>query len=206
MENEIWKDIEGYEGRYQVSNLGNVRSLKFRNQKLIKNLTLTTNNNGYKMVALNNKNKTKFFLVHRLVATAFIKNPNNYPVVNHKDENPQNNHVDNLEWCTQSYNCIYSMNIHPKRREKTIDNLREYSSRNKRGVPHKHYKQVAILDDDNKIISIYENAATAAKELGLYACNVIRVCKANAHLIIGNRQEITKKRRTGGHIFVFLED
>lgn len=206
MENEIWKDIKGFEGLYQVSNLGNVRSLKYRNQKLVKNLTPQTNNHGYKVVGLGENGKTKFALVHRLVATAFIDNPNNYPVVNHKDENPLNNRVDNLEWSTYSYNCIYSMDIHPERREKLIENLKKYSPRNKKGVPHKHYKRVAILDDKNDIISIYENATKAAEVLGLRICNITEVCKANAHLIVGNKEQIVKKRRTGGHIFVFLGD
>lgn len=131
---EIWKDIEGYEGKYQVSNLGNVRSLRFRNQNFSKDLTQKTNNKGYKVVNLTDNSKNKPALVHRLVAMAFIDNPNNFPVVNHKDENPQNNHVDNLEWCTYSYNTIYSMNIHPERKRINADNLEKYSPRNKKGV------------------------------------------------------------------------
>lgn len=206
MENEIWKDIEGFEGRYQVSNLGNVRSLRYKNQKLVKKLTLRTNNHGYKVTGLGENGKTKFVLVHRLVAMAFIDNPNNYPIVNHKDENPLNNHVDNLEWCNYSYNRIYSMNMHPERREELVENLAKYTKRNKKGIPHKYCNRVAILDDNNEIIKIYENATKAAIVLGLRTCNVTEVCKANAHIIIGDKQQIVKKRRTGGHIFVFLED
>ena len=202
---EIWKDIQGYEGRYQVSNYGNVRSLNYKNQKLVKNLTLRTNNHGYKMVGLGDKGKTKIFLVHRLVATAFIKNPNNYPIVNHKDENPLNNHADNLEWCNYSHNRVYSMDLHPERRKSLIDNLKKYSPRTHKGTPHKYFKRVAIVNDDNNIISVYENAAMAAKVLGLQTCNVTEVCKANTHLIIGKRQHTVKRRRTGGNTFVFLE-
>lgn len=206
MENEIWKDVVGYEGRYQVSSLGNVRSLKFKNQNITKTLAQKLSNKGYKVVQFSDKKRNKPALVHRLVAAAFIDNPNNYPIVNHKDENPQNNRVDNLEWCSYSYNRIYSMNIHPELRKELVDNLMEYSPRNKKGVPHKYYNRVAILDDDNTIIRIYENAATAAQLLGLQTCNVTEACKANAHLTIGNKQQLVKKRRTGGHIFVFLED
>lgn len=197
---EIWKDIKGFEGKYQVSNLGNVRSLRFRNQNFSKDLTQKINNKGYKVVNLTDNSKNKPALVHRLVAMAFVDNPNNYPIVNHKDENPQNNHVDNLEWCTYSYNRIYSMDIHPERRKELAENLARYSTRNKKGVPHKFRNQVAILDDNNNIIKVYDNAVTAASVLGLCTCNVTEVCKAN------KKRQIGKKRRTGGYIFEFLEE
>lgn len=197
---EVWKDIEGYEGHYQISNLGDVKSLGFRNQKIEKILTQRTNNQGYRVVGLNKKGKTKLVLVHRLVALAFIDNPNNCPIVNHKDENPLNNNADNLEWCTYSYNRTYSMNMHPERRVELVEKLMEYSPRTKKGVPHKYNNKVAIFDDSNDIIRIYENAATAAKTLGLQACNVTEVCKAN------QTRQIGKKRRTGGHIFEFIEE
>ena len=200
MKKEIWKPVVGYEGLYEVSNFGNVKSLGFRNQKFSRNLTQKTNNKGYKVVALSEKMKTKLVLVHRLVAMAFIDNPNDYPIVNHKDENPQNNHADNLEWCTYSYNTTYSMNIHPERRKNNVDNIRKYSPRNKKGVPHKYNNQVAIIVEDNNVIKIYENAATAAKELEIQTCNVLEVCKAN------KKRQIGKKRKTGGHIFEFIEE
>lgn len=104
---EIFLDIEGYEGLYQVSNLGNVKSLNYHNTKKEKILKPRITINGYLKVSLC-KNKTiKYFLVHRLVANAFIENPNNYPIINHKDENKQNNVVSNLEWCTNKYNTNY---------------------------------------------------------------------------------------------------
>lgn len=99
---EIWKDIEGYEGLYQVSNMGRVRSLR-KNIILKKSIT----NRGYERVVLFIGNKPKGFTVHRLVAMAFIPNPDNLPQVNHKDENKTNNCAGNLEWCTQEYNHNY---------------------------------------------------------------------------------------------------
>ena len=114
---EIWKDILGYEGYYQVSNFGNVKSMDRIVER--KNngtgnlplksriLSLNTYPRGYKRVTLRKNNISKSFFVHRLVAEAFIPNPNNYPYVNHKDENPSNNHSDNLEWCTNEYNMSY---------------------------------------------------------------------------------------------------
>lgn len=108
---EIWKNIKGYENSYQVSNLGNVRSLTrkintfngFRTTKgkLLK--PLITNRNYYR-VCLKSHQKNKYCFIHRLVAEAFIPNPNNYPVINHIDGNTLNNSVSNLEWCTQSHN------------------------------------------------------------------------------------------------------
>jgi hypothetical protein len=200
MENEIWRDIVGFEGRYQVSNWGNVKSLRFRNQKISKNLSQKTNNQGYKIVQLCERKRNIPLLVHRLVAMAFVENPNDYPIVNHKDENPLNNNANNLEWCTYSYNRIYSMDMHPEMRKELVENLTKYSTRNKKGVPHKHYKRVAIFDDNNCMITIYNNASTAAKVLGLQTCNVTEVCKAN------QTRQIGKKRRTGGHIFEFIEE
>ena len=115
MENEIWKDIEGYEGLYQVSNYGNVRSLNYANRGFVKKLVPKISNRGYQWVELAQNGKRRQITIHRIVATAFINNPNNYPVVNHKDENKTNNNVENLEWCTRSYNVKYSMERHPER-------------------------------------------------------------------------------------------
>ena len=97
---EEWRDIKGYEGLYQVSNLGRVRSKR----KILKG---TPDKDGYLRVALCKNGTRKYFGIHRLVAIAFIYNANNYPCVNHKDENKTNNRVKNLEWCTIAYNNCY---------------------------------------------------------------------------------------------------
>lgn len=104
---EIWKDIPGYEGKYQVSNRGEVKSLNYRGSGELKLLKQNTDKNGYKQVSLYKNGKRKNHFVHRLVAMAFLPNPNNLSIVNHKDENPSNNNVNNLEWCTQEYNLNY---------------------------------------------------------------------------------------------------
>lgn len=111
---EIWKNIASYEGKYQVSNLGRVKSLPRivvqTNKKTypIKEriLTLSKETNGYIGVTLNDNGK-KRFLVHRLVAQAFLCNPLNLPQVNHKDLDKTNNKADNLEWMTKSENQIH---------------------------------------------------------------------------------------------------
>ena len=115
---EIWKDIPGYEGLYKVSNLGNVKSLNWRNTGEEKNLWLKPHNKGYLQVELANGGVKKCFVVHRLVAIAFLPNPNCFPQVNHKDENKANNCVENLEWCSRSYNARYSLDRHPERKPK----------------------------------------------------------------------------------------
>lgn len=110
---EIWKDIVGYEGLYQVSNLGNVKRLKGykgRGKGYIVEEHLiqpSINSRGYQNVVLCKNGKTKTFTMHRLVAIAFLDNPDNLPQVNHKDENKTNNCVDNLEWCDSVYNNNY---------------------------------------------------------------------------------------------------
>ena len=105
---EIWKPIKGYEGRYEVSNLGNVRSLNWRKSGLAKKLTPAIDRYGYLQVWLyNHKGERNFLKVHRLVAETFIPNPGNKPQVNHKDEIKTNNRVENLEWMTSKENCNY---------------------------------------------------------------------------------------------------
>ena len=96
---EIWKDVVGYEGLYEVSSLGRVKSVK-RN----KILSQKHNWDGYLRIQLWRNNKNKYVSIHRLVAEAFIENPNTKPFINHIDGNKQNNKVDNLEWCTQKEN------------------------------------------------------------------------------------------------------
>ena len=101
---EEWRDIKGYEGKYKISSYGKVKSLKHKDEKLLKP---SYDKDGYKQVILCNNGKGKKWFIHRLVAIHFLPNPNNLPQVNHKDEDKANNVVENLEWCTCKYNINY---------------------------------------------------------------------------------------------------
>lgn len=116
---EIWKDKKDYEGHYQVSNCGRVKSIKFGKERILKPVT---DRHGYLIVGLWKNNKQKTYKVHRLVAEAFLPNPANLTEVNHKDEDKTNNNVENLEFCDRTYNANYGTAIArmTKKKSKTV--------------------------------------------------------------------------------------
>lgn len=126
MDREIWKDVLGYEGQYQVSNYGRVKSLsrvtelnggrQRKEPELIMKYTIRA---GYPTLILRRSGKRKSAQIHRLVAQAFIPNPDNLQVVNHLDYDRTNNHADNLEWCSQQENVQYSSERMRKPRDKS---------------------------------------------------------------------------------------
>lgn len=158
---EEWRDIPNYEGLYQVSNLGRVKSLNYNHTKQEKILK-QANNKGYLYVLLYNQKKRTLHKIHRLVATAFIPNPNNLPFINHKDENPLNNRADNLEWCTAAYNSNYGTNI--QRRSKKLTNRQDLS------------KQVFQYDFEGKIIKIWQSTHECSRN-GYNQGNVAACCR-----------------------------
>lgn len=115
MEDEVWKDVKGYECLYQVSDKGRIRSLDrivisgYGKPHRLKGkiLKAQTHHCGYLEITLHKDGKRNTHKVHRLVAEAFLPNPDNLPCINHKDEIPYHNNVDNLEYCTQKYNINY---------------------------------------------------------------------------------------------------
>ena len=120
LSNEIWKPVVGYEELYEVSNKGRVKALKRRKNcnrgyGFIKEHIMKPNNHGtcdyYRVPLTSKEHIKKYYMVHRLVAKAFIENPNNLPEVNHKDGNKENNCVENLEWCDRSYNIRHALEI-----------------------------------------------------------------------------------------------
>lgn len=171
--NEIWKNAVGYEGLYEVSNLGRVRSVDrydslghFRESIILRQ---HLDHNGYKFVALFKDGKRKSIKIHRIVAMAFIPNPNNLPQVNHIDENKINNNVDNLEWCDCKYNCNYGT-----RNERTA----------KARINHPNTsKQVILIDLNNGKSFIFPSLSECSREKYLDLRNLSKVCLGKQHSI-----------------------
>ncbi len=175
---EVWKDIEGYEGRYQISNLGNVKSLMYRGKGCERNLTPKVNNCGRLWVELFLNGKKKQFLIHRLVAKAFIPNPQNLPQINHIDENTKNNCVENLEWCTGAYNIRYYHERHPDAARN-----RKHSQNYRRRV-NIHIHQI---NASGCIINTWEDARTIAVETGFSQWSITQCCDGKRHTAYGFR-------------------
>lgn len=143
MTEEIWRPVVGYEGLYEVSNTGLIRSLdRFvgnRNRIKGKILSIQIEKGGYCSVALSKYGKMKRYKIHRLVAQAFIPNPEGLPQVNHKDEDKTNNSVDNLEWCSSKYNINYGSRLYKSLLTKSE---RGYVDLNMIGLDHKEYGKI----------------------------------------------------------------
>lgn len=173
---EIWKDIEGYEGFYKVSNFGNVMSCERyartcgNGRRLIPRRILKPFKcvGGYDEVNLCKCGNYKTVMVHRLVAKAFLPNDENLPEVNHKDENKDNNHVDNLEWCTSKYNA-------------------NYGTRNQRMIKEKTFKPVVMMDKDGNVVKKFKSLGEATRETGFDISAIIRACKGKQKTSMGYR-------------------
>lgn len=172
---EIWKDIEGTEGMYRISNRGNVIVRDYRKKGYWASCATTEGEGGYKFVHIYYDGVRRRILVHRLVAKAFIPNPNNYNVVNHKDENPRNNNVENLEWCTVQYNVTYGSAIE-KRRQKRLGVYRSNDA-------------VAQYTKEGDFITTYKSARDASFALSgdrtLKAECIVQVCRGARNLCCG---------------------
>lgn len=149
--NIIWKPIKGFENRYLISNDGNVFSIKHN-----KNIKQEIRRNYYSVQLFNGK-QYKHYSIHRLVASNFIPNPNNFPYVNHKDENKLNNHVSNLEWCTASYNVKYGTAIAKAIKKKS--------------------KSVLQLDKQFNLINKFSSISEAERQTKIPNANIVKCCK-----------------------------
>lgn len=181
---EIWKEITGYEGIYEVSNCGNVRRIhkdkRSSNYKVLKQDNLR----GYRKVHLYKDGKGKPFQVHRLVAEAFISNPNNLPQVNHKDENTSNNHVENLEWCTLKYNVNYGTGTQ-----------RQSISRG---------KVVLCYNLNMNLLGEYPSTSEASRALSVDQCSIVRCCKGGYWK--NNRTKFINVTRVKNYIFKYKDE
>ena len=147
---EVWKTVEGFNDRYEVSTYG-----KVRNVQRGKLLTPYINRFGYMSVKLFSGNKGKEHKVHRLVAQAFIENPEQKPCVNHKDNNKQNNHVENLEWCTYQENTDW---MFEQRRNPTLNSQKEATKRY-----HGKKRQITCLFEKELFLKMQETGQSINK-------------------------------------------
>jgi len=224
---EEWKSIKGYDG-YWISDWGNVKS--YKQNSLGKLMKPVQNEDGYLRVNFHSDGHNDSFYIHRLVAQAFIPNHNNYPEVNHKDENKLHNHSTNLEWVTSQYNVNYGT-----RTVRAVSNT-DFESRNKtqgyitrldnvdwNSNARKHYKGILVKYPDNTYEE-FDSTVTASSELGIPATSITSVLKGRYETTHGlkfyyvdgfNRSVklITKEERsykvpqdTSGNLSVVLVD
>lgn len=173
MMNEIWKDVVGFEGRYMVSNTGIIKSLQRTvsnsptTSRLVKERVMSHQDNGkgYCVVNLSKNGKVRKEYVHRIVAKAFIDNPESYNEINHKDENKQNNSATNLEWCTSSYNKRYGTYIERIVASRNISRKGSYE------------KPVYKYDGDGSFLFEYKSIADAARKTGISEENIRSVIR-----------------------------
>lgn len=179
MKEEQWKDIKGFEGIYQVSTFGRIKSLKRicrantcgKREVYEKILSACKSKNGYLTVVLCNKGKKRSLAVHRIVAKTFIKNLDNKKEVNHKDENKLNNFVSNLEWCDRIYNSTYGHSV-----EKSAI---------------KKYKPVDMIDvKSGEVLRHFISIKNASEEMGISNKNISLVCN-------------NKRATAGGYFWMF---
>ena len=188
---EIWKDVVGYEGLYQVSDMGQVRSLNWRGSGLVRNMYLKPTHDGYRQVVLYKDGKGKTSRVHRLVAEAFIPNPENLPLINHKDEVASNNCVSNLEWCTHSYNMRYWMNLHPEKKELSdaVRRKKKESFGRKRG-PYKLTSPVLQRSvETDEVIRRWDSLYEAYDTNGWWGASIKACCEGKRKTAYGYRWE-----------------
>jgi hypothetical protein len=152
MENEIWKEIEKLKGRYMISNLGRVRCVKTNNIRKLKK-----DKDGYHELVIRDGKSYVYLKIHRVVAEAFIPNPDNLPVINHKNEVKWDNRSSNLEWCTVAYNNTYGT-----RKEKSIGG-----------------KAVLQYDLDGRLVAEYRSIRDAGKRNRIDPKSIYRWCEKN---------------------------
>jgi hypothetical protein len=173
---EIWKDVIGFEGKYKVSNLGNILSLNYKRSKKSRILSPILSNSGYFGINIGTgREDVCFKLIHRLVAIAFLPNPDNLPAVNHIDSNRQNNNLENLEWCTIAYNNQHS-----------YDNT-DRASAMKGVIGKNHPLSVSVLQYDilGNFIKEWDCLRDIERELGYNHSLVSACCRGKCEYAYG---------------------
>ena len=183
---ETWRDIEGYEGLYQISNKGRVKSterIKWSGnvyykapERILKACKRVSN--GYLFVNLYKDGKRKPCTIHRLVAEAFLPNPDNLPQVNHKDENKENNCISNLEWCSPKYNCNYG--------------TKNQRSAEKRRNDPSMSRPVMSINKESGLTMEYPSLKEAERLTGVSTRNIVNCCKGRC-------------KSAGGYFWQYIE-
>lgn len=170
---EIWKDVPGYEGLYKVSSLGRVMSVSYNRTNRPAIRVLRADRLGYLVVTLHNNNHSKTFKVHRLVAIAFIPNPECFPCVNHKDEDKMNNNINNLEWCSYSYNNKYG------------NRPRKVLNAHKAKKSSKAERAVVKLDTNGAVLEEFSSISEAARIIGIARESVRDAVRGKSKTCVG---------------------
>ena len=178
LENEFFVFIDGFGNDYKISNLGRVVSLKNKDEKI---LTIVNNHKGYPIVYLSKNRKTKNYFIHRLVAIAFIPNPENKPQVNHKNGIRSDFSIHNLEWNTASENVVHSYKVLGK-----VHNMT--------GMFNRCGKKVAQYDLDGNLLNVFKSTMDAERKLKVHNPNISASCN------------ISKNKIAGGFMFRYYEN
>lgn len=182
---ELWLPVKGFEGLYEVSNFGRVKSHHKYGGVDNRIMKPKSDQDGYKIIKLSGNGKCKHAKVHRLVAEAFLDNPNGYSMINHKDENKGNNFVGNLEWCDAQYN-----NTFGHRLEKALPKTHMKWSKTDRGrkcmsyVGHSKGKRCACFNNEG-IVRQYDSVSEAAKAVGEKPIYIAMCCTDNLKTMDG---------------------
>lgn len=184
---EIWEEIPGF-SQYQISNKGRLKSFKSRPQNglVLSNINAT---GGYLSVVLRRKEGDRYTRIHRLVAEAFIPNPENKREVNHKDSDKQNNRVDNLEWATPVENCRHAARVNP-------DMLSGMKYHNQVVRP----KTISQFTLSGELLAEYPNSVEAQKATGVCQRNILQVASRDEY------KPGKTRKQAGGFIWVYAED
>lgn len=183
---EIWKDVVEYEGFYEVSNLGNVRSVSRRartwyGERMVNGKILKfVNNVGYNTVSLCKNGVIKNQFVHRLVAMAFIDNPDNKPQIDHKNRNTKDNRVENLHWVTAHENAMNPLTRIEKSGENHFNYGNKYTEEFKRKLRDGHKSEhipVLQYSKEGELLYEYESILEASRQTGINTTHISRCCK-----------------------------